>query len=161
MNVGLPGTGIGGLFYLLIGLAMPLHELAFTLRGRSSAARWRVVLGQFGIAAGCLVSLTLAGAVLAAIIPRIEGALPAIALRGPGVYPLSGEAWLTPLLVSFATLAAVLVGVQLLRGLARAGVWREPSAGALIAARPGRCFDRTRNEHRRSCAVRLSTLGPL
>ena len=32
MNVGLPGTGIGGLFYLLIGLAMPLHEEYITIQ---------------------------------------------------------------------------------------------------------------------------------
>ena len=40
-NAGLPGTGLGGLFYLLLAFWMPFAELPRTLRGRSSRARWR------------------------------------------------------------------------------------------------------------------------
>jgi hypothetical protein len=57
MTVGIPGTGIGGLFYLTLALAMPLVELWRTVRGRSSLARWRVVGFNFGIAAGILGAL--------------------------------------------------------------------------------------------------------
>ena len=68
MTVGLPGAGIGGLFYLLAALLMPLRELAHTVRGRSSASRWTLVAWQFayagGIAAGTWVTgwLIVAGA---------------------------------------------------------------------------------------------------
>jgi hypothetical protein len=40
MNVGLPGTGIGGLFYLLLAMLMPLNHLWKVVRGRSSHATW-------------------------------------------------------------------------------------------------------------------------
>lgn len=40
MNVGLPGTGVGGLFYLLLAVLIPLHELWRTARGRGSARGW-------------------------------------------------------------------------------------------------------------------------
>lgn len=68
MTVGLPGAGIGGLFYLLAALLMPFRELARTLRRRSSAARWSLVGEQFahavGIAAGTYATgwLIVAGA---------------------------------------------------------------------------------------------------
>ena len=58
MIAGLPGTGIGGLFYLLSALLMPFLELLATLRGRSSAERWRVVRDQTLIAGGIILGVS-------------------------------------------------------------------------------------------------------
>ena len=57
MNAGLPGTGIGGLFYVVLALLMPVRELYLTARGRSSRERWRLVLQQSLIACGIVASL--------------------------------------------------------------------------------------------------------
>jgi hypothetical protein len=38
-NVGLPGTGLGGLLYITLALVMPLHEVFESLHGRSSDRR--------------------------------------------------------------------------------------------------------------------------
>lgn len=57
MTAGLPATGIGGVFYILLVLAMPLRELWFTVKGRSSLARWRVVAQSFTLAALIVASL--------------------------------------------------------------------------------------------------------
>jgi hypothetical protein len=43
MTVGLPGTGIGGLYYFVLVLLMPLRETWLTLRGRGSVERWKQV----------------------------------------------------------------------------------------------------------------------
>lgn len=43
MTAGLPGTGIGGLFYFLMALMMPLREVFFLLRGKSSLRRWGLI----------------------------------------------------------------------------------------------------------------------
>lgn len=43
MTVGLPGTGIGGLYYFLLVLFMPLREAWLTLCGRGSTERWKQV----------------------------------------------------------------------------------------------------------------------
>jgi hypothetical protein len=55
MNAGLPGTGLGGLFYIASALAMPFH------RARSGAGHdgrsWRRVVAQAGIALGILLAL--------------------------------------------------------------------------------------------------------
>ena len=66
-SAGLPGTGIGGLFYVLLALWMPVAELYATLRGRSSAERWRRVGSQFGIACGIVASVVGTVAVLRAV----------------------------------------------------------------------------------------------
>jgi len=49
MTVGLPGTGIGGLYYFVLVLLMPFREVYLTLRGRSSVERWRQVAGYWCI----------------------------------------------------------------------------------------------------------------
>lgn len=57
MVVGVPGSGIGGLFYILLGLLMPAVELVQTFRGRSSLARWRAVGTQAGYSVGIIAAL--------------------------------------------------------------------------------------------------------
>jgi hypothetical protein len=61
MTAGLPGTGIGGVFYLLSALFMPIIEIVMTLRGESSLARWFLVLRQLTIAASILGAMWLLG----------------------------------------------------------------------------------------------------
>src|SRR3954447_8555552 len=58
MTAGLPGVGIGGLFYLLCALLMPFTELGRTFAGRSSRERWRSVLTQFVMALVMVATVT-------------------------------------------------------------------------------------------------------
>ena len=57
MNVGLPGTGIGGLFYLLLAVSMPLHELWRLVRGRSGVQGWKMAAIQSSVAIAILSAL--------------------------------------------------------------------------------------------------------
>ncbi len=50
MSAGMPGLGLGGLFFVLSALLAPVVELRRTAQGRSSAAAWRQVGRQFAIA---------------------------------------------------------------------------------------------------------------
>ncbi len=59
MNAGLPGTGLGGIFYLVLALMMPVRELYLTARGRSSRERWRLVLRQLAMALGIVATVVL------------------------------------------------------------------------------------------------------
>jgi hypothetical protein len=61
MNVGLPGTGIGGVFYLLSALWMPFHELYQTVRRRSRPQRMRLIFVQLSIALGIIAGIWLTG----------------------------------------------------------------------------------------------------
>lgn len=56
MNPGLPGLGIGGLFYILSALAMPLVALIRAARlAPQSSQRWWLAAGQ------CVIALAIIG----------------------------------------------------------------------------------------------------
>lgn len=57
MVVGMPGTGIGGLYYFIMIALMPARELWFVLQGKSSLARWKFIATQWAMVAGILFSL--------------------------------------------------------------------------------------------------------
>ncbi len=52
MIAGLPGTGIGGLFYVGLTLLMPFRELYRAIRGRSNAKRWSFIAVQMSFVLG-------------------------------------------------------------------------------------------------------------
>jgi hypothetical protein len=115
MTAGLPGVGIGGIFYLASAIMMPMRSLVATVTGRAHEARWRVALQQAGIAAGILVVLWATGLALGWIITT---AFPHAWITGTaGVAPahVRNVVRTSALLLSFGTLAAVLSFVQLLR----------------------------------------------
>lgn len=57
MNPGLPGTGIGGLFYILSALWMPVCEL-WRRRQGDAPGQWPLVARQFAIAVGVVAAMT-------------------------------------------------------------------------------------------------------
>ena len=59
MSAGLPGLGLGGLFFILSALLAPFVELVRTVRGRSSVAAWRAVGRQFALAMAMVAALEL------------------------------------------------------------------------------------------------------
>jgi len=109
MTVGLPGTGIGGMFYLLSALAMPLSEVYRRVRGLASGG-WRIVAGQLAIVGGVIVGMFLTGRLLGAALRATQhparlalGSVPSNALR------------IAALVLSIGTLTAVLAAVELMR----------------------------------------------
>jgi hypothetical protein len=61
LNVGMPGVGLGGIFYVVAALAMPFVESGRALRARLTGAprhhasrRWGLVLRQAALAVGVL-----------------------------------------------------------------------------------------------------------
>jgi hypothetical protein len=57
MNPGLPGAGIGGLFYILSALWMPVCEL-WRLRRGDVPGQWPLVARQFAIAVGIVLAMS-------------------------------------------------------------------------------------------------------
>lgn len=122
MTVGLPGAGIGGLFYLLSALLMPVHaagEALLVAAGlRPAVARktrsWRLIWTQFAIASAIIAGLWVTGWVIAAFLVSHPTALghaqtTAIGKKLPNVLRTAA------VLVSLATLGAVLLTVQIAR----------------------------------------------
>ena len=89
MSAGLPGVGLGGLFFVISALVAPLVELRRAARGESSAAAWRQVGRQFALAAAMvavvapLVPLAAVGITLGLLVAVLAGAKSAqLGLRG-------------------------------------------------------------------------------
>lgn len=122
MTVGIPGAGIGGAFYLVSALLMPLRESVRSVRRGSGSGRWRTVGLQVGLAFGILAGIALAGVLLGWAVSAVE---PMLAARMGEVAPGERGAEL-PLLfgmsaiaLMFGTLVLVLASVHALRLLVR------------------------------------------
>lgn len=130
MNAGIPGLGLGGLFFILTALLAPAIELARTIRGRSSAAAWVTVGRQFAIAVTMIVAieLTVRGGLALAAIAGAEGAR-----GGRGVTALP----VAPLAITAALLAGLIATAKACQLAVRA-FERGLTARALaaLAARP-------------------------
>jgi tetratricopeptide (TPR) repeat protein len=126
MTVGLPGAGVGGIFYLLSALLMPVNAIIRQVMNRGSASpdpnhstRWGLVWRQFATAVGIIAGLWITGWLLASYLIANPGALgslqtAAVGQRLPNVLKIGA------VIVSFGTLAAVLVAVEIARLVVKA-----------------------------------------
>jgi hypothetical protein len=87
VSAGLPGLGLGGLFFIISALLAPLPELWRLIRGRSSVAAWRMIGRQLGQA-------TL---MIAAIDVSLRLVSLAISLGGLGKAPAAATGLVLPL----------------------------------------------------------------
>ncbi|HKE92364.1 MAG TPA: tetratricopeptide repeat protein [Gemmatimonadales bacterium] len=114
MTPGIPGTGIGGLFYMLSAAALPLREGYRRLWSGVAAARWRVIAMQQLLAAGILGGMWTTGWLLGVLLSSARTHLVA------GPVPASHNVWRTATFaLSFATLIMVVCTVELMGFLAR------------------------------------------
>lgn len=110
MTAGLPGLGLGGVFFILSALLFaPAVEAVRTIRGQSSLAAWKKVGRQFAMALAMVaaIELTLRGAVL---LPGISKTGAAEGLTGPALQPIA---------ISIAALVTLLLSVKLVALLLR------------------------------------------
>ena len=108
MTAGLPGTGIGGLFYLISALLMPFREAFRFLVGRGDRARGQLALQQGGLAVTILGAVWVTGIVMGLL--HIGTKLVHHATVA-GIHIL----YITPVIVAFATLTGVLIAVEAAR----------------------------------------------
>jgi hypothetical protein len=57
MTVGLPGTGIGAVFYILLAIYMPLFQLRRVLTGKNKARHWKTLASSLSLSAIIILSL--------------------------------------------------------------------------------------------------------
>ncbi len=111
MIAGLPGTGIGGLFYLLSALLMPVRELWRASIGTGQSSDRRLALRQSGMALAIMGAIWLTGLALT-LLHVGNMASPTGALR---IF------YITPALISFGTLTLVLLGVEVVSASIKVG----------------------------------------
>ena len=115
MAAGLPGAGIGGLFYLASTIALPLRSIWRRLAGLPDTVTTRELLLQLGIASGIIGGIWGAGWILALVIPA--GTIGSAA-AGPGAAALGAQHSVVraaTIAAGFVTLFVVLGAVELAR----------------------------------------------
>jgi hypothetical protein len=125
MSVGLPGSGIGGVFYLLSAMWMPAHSAQRAVRGKNT--RYRLMLRQTVMAVLIICALWGTGYVIDVLLTAGSASASLRAAVGkdggsslPSIFRAASFA------LTFGTLALVLLVVQVLRFV----VPRQPAAAA-------------------------------
>jgi hypothetical protein len=72
MAPGLPGTGIGGMFYFLIAVLMPLREVGHWLSGRVRRPRWGFIAVTLGLVGAIIASIWGEMALINAALLRLQ-----------------------------------------------------------------------------------------
>jgi hypothetical protein len=145
MNAGLPGTGIGGLFYLLSALWAPVDALGRMARGRGDEVRWGLVLRQTTIALSIIGALWATGWGFGYLLSeRSGGIVPGIARLAPAT-PVENVIVMAAVLGTLGILGLVLLMVQVLRltvgrprAAARPGIAPPTPRPVVAEARGGR-----------------------
>jgi hypothetical protein len=117
MFAGLPGIGIGTLFYVLMALCMPFVELVRVAQGTSSFARWKRILRQLLHALGIVTSIMVAERVLLYLLGQAgpESLNPARLLHRELTNRAPQSVLAAPMTASLLILGGVLLIVELLR----------------------------------------------
>jgi hypothetical protein len=133
MFAGLPGIGVGTLFYVLIAFAMPFTELIRLVRGQSSVARWLRIARQLLNAVSIVLSIMVAERFLMWMLGQAgpESLHPARFLNR-GLAGRAPQSFLAaPMTASLLVLGGVLVTVEVFRIISalRSRRAREVTAG--------------------------------
>lgn len=106
MTAGLPGAGIGGLFYLASTLLLPVRGLVRRMRGQEDHVPWPAQTHSVLIAVGIVVVLWLAGWLLGQVVPD------EFLVRNGAPGTVNGRSMRSVIpMATFAVAAATLVGV--------------------------------------------------
>ena len=117
MFAGLPGIGVGTLFYVVMAFWMPVREIPRVLQGRSSVATWKLIVQQMFYAAGIVVTVMFAEKVLLWLLSdsQIRPLSPATWVHAELGARATGSILAAPIAASILLLGAVLIAVELLR----------------------------------------------
>jgi len=117
MFAGLPGIGVGTLFYVLMALWMPVRELPRVFQGTSTIETWKLILRQIFYAVGIIVTVMFAERLMLWVLGQSN------------VHPFSPSSWLytelghrangsilaAPIMASVILLVGVIGTVEVLR----------------------------------------------
>jgi len=127
MFAGLPGIGVGTLFYVLMALWMPVREIPRVIQGTSSRQNWAIIVRQLFYAVSIIVTVMFAERVLLAVmgVSQVKPFSPATWLYTELGTRASGSIFAAPIMTSILLLSMVLISVELLRVITAAVSERE------------------------------------
>lgn len=129
MFAGLPGIGVGTLFYVLMAFWMPVREIPRVLNGTSRLDTWQIIARQMLYAVSIIVTVMFSERVLMAVlgVSQAKPFSPATWLHAELNTHASGSILAAPIMASVLLLATVLIAVELLRVVTAALSQREPA----------------------------------
>jgi hypothetical protein len=113
MTAGLPGAGIGGLFYLASTILLPVRSLVRRLRGQHVGVPWRFQVQSVLIASGIIGGLWGSGWLIAFMVP--DEMLARNSTAGGATAGASSILSLATLAVAVGTLVFVVLAVEIAR----------------------------------------------
>ena len=143
MFAGLPGIGVGTLFYVLSAFWMPFRELPLLLRGQSSVKRWRLIARQLVFALSIIVCVAAADVVLGWMLgTRARGSFSPTRILNDQMSAQAPQSILAaPVAAALLMLGAVLLCVELARLVAAMrGRATAPAPLATVSTRPSQAL---------------------
>ncbi len=116
MNIGLPGTGIGGLFYFFSALVMLWIEIVRLLRRKKDTHRSRIARRVIPMLMGIILSMLFLDWVISIVILSIRSSSSYGAVAQQSSYKILT---LQPILLSMITLAVILLSVHIMKFIVR------------------------------------------
>ncbi len=115
MIVGIPGTGIGGLYYLFIALWMPIRELYCRLKRGGCLMRKHLVKRQLLITACIIMGMWATGKSIALLITLIFLHHNGVHVKGVNNVAVNNIFHITPFLLAMVVLMFVYMSIHALR----------------------------------------------
>jgi hypothetical protein len=117
MFAGLPGIGVGTLYYVLIALWMPFREIPRVVAGTSSLARWGMISRQLFYSTGIVATVMFSERLLMWMLgqTKVSPFSPASLLHTELGARAGGSLLAAPITASILLLAGVLLFVEVLR----------------------------------------------
>ncbi len=117
MFAGLPGIGVGTLFYVVMAFWMPIRELPRLFDGTSTVQNWKLILRQMFYAIGIIVTVMMAEKVMLWVLGdrNIKPFSPATWVHGELGTHAGGSLLAAPIMASVLLLVGVLAFVEVLR----------------------------------------------
>ena len=117
MFAGLPGIGVGTLFYVLMAFWMPVRELPRVFQGTSSLENWKLIVRQIFYAVGIIITVMFAERVMLSVLGEGQAKpfSPAQWVHTEIGQRATGSIFAAPIMASVLLLAGVILSVELLR----------------------------------------------
>jgi hypothetical protein len=117
MFAGLPGIGVGTLFYVLMAFWMPFREIPRVVNGTSNLERWLMISRQLLYSTGIIAAVMFAERLLLWVLGQSKVApfSPAAFVHGELGARAGDSILAAPIAASILLLAGVLLSVELLR----------------------------------------------
>jgi hypothetical protein len=117
MFAGLPGIGVGTLFYILMAFWMPIRELGRVIQGTSTLDNWKLIARQLFYAVGVIVTVMFSERILLWALGEnhVKPFSPATWINAELGARASHSIFAAPVMASILLLGGVLLVVEVLR----------------------------------------------